>query len=105
MALAMATGRCWTQLLGQLPGFEPVAPANVLLLGARDLDPLEGSLLAESRVTVLRPADVNERLAAALDGLRRRVGDVYVHDDDGRVCRAALALLEALADAASSAGD
>jgi hypothetical protein len=26
-------------------------------------------------------------------------------DDDGRVCRAALALLEALADAASPAGD
>jgi arginase len=158
MALAMATGRCWTQLLARLPGFEPVEPANVLLVGARDLDPLERSLLAESRVTVLRPADVNERLPAALDGLRKRVGDVYVHidldvldpathgranalaapdgleidqvvsalraialrfrvrgaaltaydpafDSDGRACRAALALLEALADAASPVGD
>ena len=158
MALAMATGQCWTQLLAQLSGFEPVAPFNVLLVGARDLDPLEASLLAELQVTVLRPGEVDAGLAAALDGLRRRVRDVYLHvdldvldpvthgranafaapgglevrqvtsavravgrrfhvrgaaltaydpalDGDGRVCRAALALLEALADAAASTED
>ncbi|MDQ3950494.1 MAG: arginase family protein [Gemmatimonadota bacterium] len=156
MALAMATGRCWTQLLARLPGFEPVAPANVVLIGARDLDPIEASLLAESPVALIRPADVDTGLAPALDALRGRVRDVYVHidldvldpashgranglaapdglgvgqvasalhaiahhfrvrgaaltaydpavDADGRVCRAALALLEAVADASASA--
>jgi arginase len=152
MALAMVTGRCWTQLLEQLPGFEPVALSNVLLLGARDLDPLEASLLAESRVTLLRPADQDDGLAPALAHMRPHVRDVYVHidldvldpatygranglaaphgltvddivsalrvtarrfrvrgaaltaydptfDGEGRICQAALALLEALADA------
>jgi arginase len=152
MALAMATGRCWIQLLERLPGFEPVASSNVLLLGARDLDPLEASLLVESRVTLLQPGEVDAGLAPALGRMRRRVRDVYVHvdldvldpathgranafaapdgltvdqvvsalritarrfrvrgaaltaydpafDGDGRMCRAALALLEALADA------
>jgi arginase len=156
MALAMATGRCWTQLLARLPGFEPVAPANVVLIGARDLDPIEASLLAESPVALIRPADVDTGLAPALDALRGRVRDVYVHidldvldpashgranalaapdglgvgqvasalhaiahhfrvrgaaltaydpavDADGRVCRAALALLGAVADASASA--
>lgn len=157
MALSMATGRCWTQLLEALPGFEPVALANVLLLGARDLDPLEASLLTEARVTLLHPVE-EARLAPALERMRQRVRDVYVHidldvldpathgrantfaapdgltvdqvvsavrlaarrfrvrgaaltaydpafDSDGRMCRAALALLEALADASASSAD
>jgi arginase len=158
MALAMATGRCWIQLLQRLPGFVPVAPSNVLLIGARDLDPLEALLLAESRVTLLAPADVDSGLVPALDRMRQRVRDVYVHvdldvldpathgranalaapdgltvdqvvsalriaaghfrvrgaaltaydpafDGDGGICRAALALLEALADAPASSDD
>ncbi len=155
MALAMATGRCWRELLSRLPSFEPVADDNVALLGVRDLDPLEESLLATSAVTVLRPADVQARSNYVLEHLRRRAGGVYVHidldvldpavhgranrfavpdgltldeiarlvsnvgerfqlkgaaltaydpacDDDGRVSRAALTLLEALAMAAES---
>ncbi|MFN2564392.1 MAG: arginase family protein [Gemmatimonadaceae bacterium] len=151
MALAMATGRCWRQLVGQHPGFEPVDEANVVLLGARDLDPLEASALEASSVTVLPPDDVRVTLTAALDRLSQRVRDVYVHidldvldpaahgranafaapngltvdevvsalrlmgqrfrvrgaaltaydpsfDDGGRVCRAALPLLETLAE-------
>jgi len=157
MALAIATGRCWRQLVARLPGFEPLDAANVILLGTRDLDPLEAEAIAESPMTVLRPADVRMRLDAALDELRHRVPDVYVHvdldvldpatagranalaapdglaldevtsavhraarrfrvrgaaltaydpscDGDGRVCRAALALLEAIADSAGAAG-
>jgi arginase len=81
MALAIATGRCWQQLVGQLPGFEPVDEANVVLLGTRDLDPLEAALIAESSVTVLRPADVRTHLDVTLGDLRRRVRDLYVHVD------------------------
>jgi arginase len=157
MALAMATGRCWRELLTRLPGFEPVPEANVILLGARDLDPLEASLLAESGVSVLRPADVRSTAEQALERLGQRVADVYVHldldvldpvahgrvnrfaapdgltvnevasvirlaaqrsrirgaaltaydpafDVDGRVCDAALALLETVAAAAATSG-
>jgi len=38
MALAIATGRCWTGLAATVPGFTPVAEENVVLVGARDLD-------------------------------------------------------------------
>jgi len=155
MALAMTTGGCWRQLIAQLPDFEPVEPANVLLLGARDLDPLEALLLAESPVTLLRPAHVGTGLAPVLDRFRQRLHSVYVHidldvldpvahghanalaaptgltadqvasaleltarrfriagaaltaydpscDADGRVCRAALTLLEVLANVAAT---
>ena len=81
MALAIVTGRCWRQLVAQLPGFSPVDEANVLLLGARDLDLLESAAISESSLTMLRPADVRTRLDATLGDLRERVRDVYVHVD------------------------
>jgi arginase len=92
MALAIATGRCWRQLAAQVPGFVPVDEGSVVLLGTRDLDPLEACALAESRVTVLSPDDVRAELASVLGRLRARVRDVYIHldldvldpDTDGR---------------------
>jgi arginase len=81
MALAIATGRCWRQLARQVPGFEPVDEASVILLGARDLDPLEAGALGESRVTVLRPDGVRAHLDGVLERLRDRAREVYVHLD------------------------
>jgi arginase len=52
-----------------------------LLLGVRDLDPLEATLLAKRGVGVLSPAEVRAGLECRLDGLRERVRDVYVHVD------------------------
>jgi arginase len=81
MALAMATGRCWREMLAGLTNFAPVAEANVVLLGARDLDQLEASLLAESAVHVIPPGDVRGQAPQAIERLRQRVGDVYLHID------------------------
>ena len=81
MALAMATGRCWREMLAGLTGFAPVAEENVLLLGARDLDRLEASVLAESGVHVIPPGDVREQAPQAIERLRQRVGGVYLHID------------------------
>jgi arginase len=81
MALAIATGRCWRQLVAQLPGFAPVDESNVVLLGVRDLDPLEAAALAQSSVTRLDPAGVRSGLEPALDRLQGRVRDLYVHVD------------------------
>jgi arginase len=81
MALAMATGRCWREMLAGLAGFAPVADDNVILLGARDLDRLEASLLAESAVHVIQPGDVRGRVPEEIERLCQRVGDVYLHVD------------------------
>ena len=81
MALATLVGRCWTSLSAGVPGFTPVAEENVLLVGARDLDPAEAALLAQSRITHLRAGDVGARLDAELEALGRRVGQLYVHVD------------------------
>ena len=81
MALAMATGRCWREMLAGLTGFAPVAEENVVLLGARDLDRLEASLLTDSGVHVIPPRDVREQAPQAIERLCQRVGDVYLHVD------------------------
>lgn len=81
MALAMLTGRCWTQLTGAVPGFRPVPEDRVVTLGTRDVDPLEAPPLDGSDVTVLAPAQVRSSLEEALNELRGRVDGAYVHID------------------------
>jgi arginase len=85
MALAMATGRCWRTLAASVPGFAPLADRDVVLVGARDLDPGERDLLASSplawvRADALRAGDT-AALEAALVTLRSRVSRVYLHLD------------------------
>jgi arginase len=65
-------GLCWRQLTASVPGFQPVGPEAIFLLGARDLDPGEIALLAESPVTVIPvervPKDLSQfRARAPLD--------------------------------------
>jgi arginase len=81
MGLATLVGRCWEQLTRGVPGFAPVEERNAVLAGARDLDPLEAELLADSDVKVLSPAQVRDELGASLRPLRERVTNAYVHID------------------------
>ena len=81
MALATVVGRCWTSLASRVPGFAPVAEENVVLVGARDLDPTEAELLAASGVVHLRSEEAGERLDAELERLGHRVDRLYVHVD------------------------
>ena len=81
MALATIVGRCWTTLARGVPGFAPVAEANVVLVGARDLDPAESELLAASAITHVRTGEARTRLDAELEALARRVDRLYVHVD------------------------
>ena len=67
MALAIATGRCWTGLAATVPGFTPVAEEKVVLVGARDLDPAEGELLRASRVQHLPSDAPTSRIASAIE--------------------------------------
>ena len=86
MALATATGRCWRNLVGSIPGFEPIQERHVLLVGVRDLDPAERTLLEASDVQVVPAAYVKGRgvsaaLEAALATLEPAVGGIYLHVD------------------------
>ena len=85
-SLAALTGRCWHALTATIPGFRPVADANVVLVGARDLDSAEEEMVSGSQVTRVAASTLETRGAtAALDdaltALAQRVSRVYVHID------------------------
>ncbi len=82
MGLAMATGRCWRALLGTIPGFRPIPEANVVHIGARDLDPDEERLLQQSEIRLIRPGEnVQAAIHTAFQQLQERVTGVYLHVD------------------------
>ncbi|HYP38913.1 MAG TPA: arginase family protein [Chloroflexia bacterium] len=86
MALATATGRCWSALAETISGFSPIPDANVIHLGVRDLDPAEKTLLDNSDIRVLseehiKRAGVAQVLEPALAAWRGRVDRVYIHLD------------------------
>jgi arginase len=80
MALAILTGRCWPSLAARFAGFEPLPETNVILVGARDLDPKEAHALNHSAITRLAPAQIG-LLDEAVEALSQRVEDFYVHLD------------------------
>lgn len=86
MPLTMATGRCWKAMLKTIPGFTPIPEQNIILMGARDLDPAEGGLLRESKIQVIHTqSEVLEtnlaKLRQALESLKNRTSGVYLHID------------------------
>lgn len=82
MGLAVATGRCWRTLTGTIPGFRPISEANVVHIGARDLDPEEERLLQQSEIEVIRPSEsIRKAVEAAFDKLRDKVAGLYLHVD------------------------
>jgi arginase len=86
MAICLATGRAWRNLSAKVPGFQPLDERNLIHLGARDWDLGELSLLAGSPLTRLdmetvRKQGIRTALGGALDGIARRVDQVYLHYD------------------------
>jgi arginase len=80
-AVAIITGRCWTQLAATVPGFEPVPDDRVCLIGTRDIDSLEGGLLDQSEVEVIAPRKLRSDLARSLASIRQHARAIYVHLD------------------------
>jgi len=80
-AVAIITGRCWTQLAATVPGFEPVPDDRICLIGTRDIDSLEGGLLAESDVDVIGPRKLRSDLAGSLTSITQHAQKMYVHLD------------------------
>jgi arginase len=81
--LAMAVGRCWRSLTARVPGFEPLAERDVVLVGARDLSAAQVEVLEGSSVAWLRPAQARDpdAVAAAIDALAQRVDALHFHVD------------------------
>jgi len=85
MALATALGLCWRTLAAGIPGFSGVDPWRCMLVGARDLDTAEETLLAELSVIRARCADLPEKLeqlkAAGAERAHLHI-DLDVHNSD-----------------------
>jgi arginase len=86
MALAIATGHCWRMLSGTIPGFQPVAERNTILIGAREFDPEEKRQLDCSGIALvsrsfIRSMNIVEALKPAVDDLQSRVQRVHIHLD------------------------
>ena len=86
MPLAMATGRCWKEILKTIPGFVAVRESNVILVGARDLDPEEERQLQLSKVNVIgsegrTPGKLLNTIEEALVKLQDQVSGIYLHID------------------------
>src|SRR5205814_3462508 len=80
-AVAILTGRCWTQLGATVPEFKPLADERICLVGTRDIDSLEGGLLDESSVTVVAPRQLRSSLRETLTAMSEHVDRVYLHLD------------------------
>ena len=84
MALATATGRCWKNLTATIPGFRAVSEDDVILIGARDLDPDERKLLDHSAVTQIGTAAIRQRGVKDAVGTmltRVKTDQIYLHID------------------------
>lgn len=80
-AVAILTGRCWTQLASTVPEFAPVPDRALCLIGTRDIDSLEGGLLDESGVVVVAPSALRTRLRPTLSAMAEHADRIYVHLD------------------------
>jgi len=82
MALAVAAGRCWTTIAGGIDGHAPLADEQIVLVGARDVDPGERDALERARLAWLSVADVRAgQLAPALQALAGRTDGIVLHVD------------------------
>ena len=80
-AVAIISGRCWTQLARTVEGFSPIADDRICLIGTRDVDALESTLLDKSSVGVVAPGELRDTLSRRLQVLSEHVDRIYVHID------------------------
>jgi arginase len=89
MGISMLTGQCWQSLTRSVEGYAPLRGERIVLVGARDVEPAEDSLLARAGVTrAARAEDLASAVAplAQLAALAKpQAGDgvdgVYLHLD------------------------
>lgn len=80
MAISIVTGDCWRALAASVPGFVPTAENCVVLVGSRDVDPLEETRLAKSAIQRISPSLLKKN-PEALGTVSLPVKKVYLHID------------------------
>lgn len=86
MSLSILTGRCWKALRETIPNFHPIEEQNVILVSVRDLAPHQLAALKTSSINAvygdnIRREGIEESVVPALDVLKKRVKDIYLHID------------------------
>lgn len=84
MALATILGRAWSTLSGRVPGFSPVPPGRVLLVGTRALDAAEEDAVRRWELPTLSLQALRQHpnaLEAAAAHLAEPGGRVHLHID------------------------
>lgn len=79
MPVAISTGLCLARLRVQSGLANPIQATDVVMVGLRDVDPLEMELLIEQGVKMVEPD--SELVTEAVERLAQRVDAIYVHID------------------------
>ncbi|MGD9344841.1 MAG: arginase family protein [Candidatus Aminicenantes bacterium] len=84
MPVAVAAGKCLFRLRLKA-GLDPAIPEkNIIMMGVRDMDPLEEELVLDSHITLIPTEDIIElspRMTEVFESLCDRVDVVYIHID------------------------
>jgi len=84
MPVAVAAGKCLFRLRLKA-GLDPaISTRNIIMMGLRDVDPLEQSLIDESHIISISTEEMvskDERFTTALNMLAEQVDVIYVHID------------------------
>ena len=83
MPVAVAAGKCLFRLRLKA-GLDPAISTRNIIMGLRDVDPLEQSLIDESHIISISTEEMvskDERFTTALNMLAERVDVIYVHID------------------------
>lgn len=81
MALAIACGRCWKRLSSIDPLYQIVPEDQVVLLGARDIDPEEAQALQTSKIKLITPDTVRNENYTIPELNVGLLNKVYIHFD------------------------
>ena len=84
MPVAVASGQCLHRIR-EKAGLNPaIETRNIVMMGLRDVDPLEQELIDKSNITTVPTQDLIEHspvFQAAVEGLADRVDIIYLHID------------------------
>jgi len=84
MPVAVAAGKCLHRLRKQSGLDPPLSTQNIIMMGLRDVDPLEKELIRDSSITTLSTRQIKEKnriITKSLDQLANRVDMIYAHID------------------------
>lgn len=84
MPVSIASGQSLQRLRMQAGLTVPVSTRDIVMMGARDVDPMEQVLVDESQITAVSPAELiaqGPAMRNAVAALARRVDVIYLHID------------------------